>query len=89
MKVEAKRHQTLLDLSLRLYGKAEGAFDLAKENGLDMTDELSAGQVLRKAAEQPEDKEALKYYAWSKTEPATAITEAGQRFEENFSDTFQ
>lgn len=91
MKVEAKQYQTLFDLSLQLYGNAEGAFSLAKDNGLEMTSELSPGQVVLKVAEQPEDKQVLKYYTWSRTEPATAITgaETGQRFEESFSDTFQ
>lgn len=89
MRVEAKRHQTLFDLSLQLYGTAESVFDLAKDNDLDVTSELSPGQVIKKTADQVPDSPVLKYYSWSKTEPATAITKAGQAFEENFSDTFQ
>lgn len=89
MKVEAKQHQTLFDLTLRLYGSAEGVFALAKDNGLSITDCLSPGQVVQKTADLTVDSQVLKYYSWSKTEPATAITEAGQTFEENFSDTFQ
>lgn len=89
MRIEARRNQTLFDLSLQLYGKAEGAFALATENDTGITDELSPGQALRKADGQEVDSQVQKYYSWSGTEPATAVTGEGQTFEESFSDTFQ
>lgn len=44
--VIAKDRQTLFDLALQVWGRAELAYDLAEANGLCLSDEVSAGEVL-------------------------------------------
>ena len=46
MKVVALDGQSLVDISIQVYGSAEGVFILARENGLEVTDVLKPGQVL-------------------------------------------
>lgn len=44
--VMVKERQTLLDIALQTSGSVEAVMELAKQNGLSITDELSDGQVL-------------------------------------------
>ena len=46
MKVVVLDGQSLVDISIQVYGSAEGVFNLAHENGLEVTDILKPGQVL-------------------------------------------
>ena len=45
---EVKDNQTLFDYAVQHAGSVEGAFDMADANGIGITDDLSAGLVLRR-----------------------------------------
>ncbi len=45
-KATVRVHQTLVDISVQYCGSAEAVFELARINGLSVTDELVAGQEL-------------------------------------------
>ena len=44
--ITAKDRQTLFDIALEAWGRAELAYDLAEANGLSLSDEVEAGRVL-------------------------------------------
>lgn len=46
MKVVVLDGQSLVDISIQVYGSAEGRFHTRNENGLEVTDVLKPGQVL-------------------------------------------
>lgn len=46
MKTTVTKGQTLFDIALFKTGKTEGAFDLARTNGLSITDVLTGGEML-------------------------------------------
>lgn len=39
--------QCLMDIAIQEYGSVEALFDLAKDNGLEVDDDITAGQVLQ------------------------------------------
>lgn len=74
--------QSLIDISIQELGSAEGAFDLAMLNGLNITDEIPAGFDISLLATV--NKSTAGYYANKAIKPATAdnkvITEVSRVF---------
>ncbi|MGV0922416.1 hypothetical protein [Empedobacter tilapiae] len=74
MEIKVLHNQTLLDVSIYLFGTAKGAFQLAEVNNLSVTDDIIAGQIL----EIPNDLDfgerlTVEYYQLENLKPATAI----------------
>lgn len=71
--ITAEGRQTLFDLALLAYGRAEAAFDLALENGLPLDAVPGPGAVLRvPEAEGGADEAVTAAYALQGVRPATA-----------------
>lgn len=87
MKVTVLSNQTLADIALQVCGSLEGVFDLARENGLNVTDELRPGQVL--SYSNVIDKGVAKYYAVNGIAPATRHTKDRMIFDGTFDSTFE
>lgn len=66
--------QTWFDISLKLYGTPEYAFDLAVANGSSIVDEIIAGTFVGYDAEKKANKTVLAIYNNNKTNPATAFS---------------
>lgn len=67
--VMVKERQTLLDIALQTSGSVEAVMELAKQNGLSITDELSDGQVLE--VKEVKDVAVVERYAVEGVCPAT------------------
>lgn len=77
MKVDILPLQSILDLAMQHTGTAENAFDLALANGLNLTDDLEAGESIQLIAYGiQQNKDILNYYTAKNIQPATAITAA-------------
>ena len=87
MKVTVRSGQTLADIALQVCGGLEGVFDLARENGLNVTDELRAGQVL--SYSKVIDKGVARYYEVNGISPATVCVKGGMIFDGTFDSTFE
>lgn len=71
--ITAADRQTLFDLALQAYGRAELAFDIALQNGLSLSATLKAGQVLSvPTADGMTDEAVTAAYEANGIEPATA-----------------
>lgn len=55
MMVVVESGQTLMDLAIQIYGNANSIIDLAKDNGLSITDELTPGTTLQVREQMPEN----------------------------------
>ena len=75
MQIIVLHNQSLLDACLQHTGSLEGLFDLALENHISITDELSVGQTLEVPDGIATDREILSYYTACGLQPATAFTE--------------
>lgn len=67
--MKALNEQSIIDLAIQTAGSVEAAFDLAKKNGLSLTDELTAGQEL--AAVDVVSKPVASYFNQKEIKPAT------------------
>lgn len=66
-------NQNLLDIAIQLYGNAQCAFALALANGLTITDDLVAGQLLQLPENLSFQNIAIaNYYSQNAIKPATA-----------------
>ena len=74
MTITALHNQSLLDLALQHTGTIESVFELAKDNALNITDEVVAGNTLVLSAETFTNKDILSYYTAKKLQPATAFS---------------
>lgn len=66
--------QTWFDISLKLYGTVDYAFDLAVANGVNITDEIPTGTLIYFDPELKTNKTVLVIYNNNKTNPATGFT---------------
>ena len=78
MTITALHNQSLLDLALQHTGTIESVFELAKDNALNITDEVVAGNTLVLSAETFTNKDILSYYTAKSIQPATAFTKADE-----------
>ncbi len=67
-------NQSLLDFAIQHTGNVTNAFEIAKANGLAVSDELEAGVELAIPETVVNDADVLQYYASRSIQPATAIT---------------
>ena len=74
MTVTALHNQSLLDLALQHTGTIEGVFELAKDNALNITDDVVAGKTLVLPTEAFTNKDILAYYTAKNLQPVTAFT---------------
>lgn len=88
MKVTVETGQSLTDIAIQVYGSAEGAFILAKENGLSVTSQLKAGDVLSYSSDKVIDKRVVDYYAKNGIKPVTGFGSFERKFDETFDLTF-
>ncbi len=91
MKVEVKDRQSILDIALQVYGNIESAFILAKENGLEITDDLDSGRVLEYSSENIIEKSVVTNYVLNRIYPVTMceIDINNRIFDETFDLTFE
>ena len=90
LKVEVKDRQSLFDIALQVYVNTEGAYILAKENDLEVTDKLHAGQILSYSPDNVIDKRIVNQYKLNAIYPTTAFDFSvdGRIFDETFELTF-
>lgn len=62
IKVKVKARQTLLDIAVKVYGTIEGAFVLAEQNNVGITDDLEVGMELSVPKFKNEDLSVKEYY---------------------------
>ncbi|MDB0600685.1 hypothetical protein PL373_05910 [Tenacibaculum maritimum] len=72
--VKVLNNQTLIDLSGQLTGSVVNAILIAQENNINITEELSPGQILQVPEEMIIDSTILHYYTINELEPATGLT---------------
>lgn len=72
MRTTARNNQSLPDIALQECGTIEAAFDIARHNGLSLTDELIAGQTLDIACTTACTESVVGELAADGVKPATA-----------------
>lgn len=92
IQVRVRRRQTLSDICLQIYGTLAGLVELARENGISVTQELTPGSVLT-CPDVTYDNYLQTYVRKNGIIPATAYDGRGeirQRiFTEEFTEEFQ
>lgn len=78
MKVTVLQGQSLQDIAVQTCGTAEADFLIAVLNGLSVTDELQAGQVLDVPVAI--EKRTAAYYENRNIKPATAVNQSNKDF---------
>lgn len=74
MKIIVQDRQCLADIALQACGSLEAVFAIAEKNGLSVTDDLQAGQVLDYDLADVQEKYVVAAYKTESIQPATAIT---------------
>lgn len=87
MKIYVRQNQTLFDVAIRETGDVTGAYALAILNGISVTDELKAGDVLELPAVI--NPGVVNYYKTQNIHPATADNEFNRTFDPTFDPTFK
>lgn len=86
MTITILHNQSLLDISIRLFGTAIGVLPLAIENNISMTDDLEVGKVLKvPAGGEFEQRLIADFFKNRNINPATAIDKI--RLTEEFVDS--
>lgn len=85
-KIQTLEGQSVLDLAVQTAGSVEAAIEMATENDLSITDDLTPSEL--KTADV-QNKAIASYYDSNAIKPATAVTDPGQIFEDIFTNTFQ
>ena len=79
MIITALHNQSLLDLALQHTGTIESVFELAKDNDLNITDDVQAGKTLVLSSEAFTNKDILAYYTAKNIQPATAFSKEDEQ----------
>ena len=79
MIITALHNQSLLDLALQHTGTIESVFELAKDNALNITDDVQAGTPLYLGEGLGVRNEILSYYTAKNLQPATAFTKEDEQ----------
>lgn len=79
MTITALHNQSLLDLALQHTGTIESVFELAKDNDLNITDDVQAGKTLVLSSEAFTNKDILAYYTAKNIQPATAFSKEDEQ----------
>ena len=83
----ASAGQTFLDIALILTGSADAAYEIARENGFDVSDKIPAGRLLGytgKVISQP----IADYYSAGNIHPATSGEDDNANIDKIFDFTF-
>lgn len=83
--------QTWLDIALIMTGDADMAYEVAKENGMDISDMPTAGMKIQYSGGVV-NREVFDYYAKRVIRPATAVAEEAEEykiFDYTFDFTFE
>jgi len=76
MQIKVLHNQTLLDISIYLFGTAVGAMSLAIANDISLTDDLEVGTVLQVPENSDFGQRLIAEYFQNKSlKPATAIND--------------
>lgn len=76
MTIKVLHNQTLLDISIYLFGTAIGAMSLAIANDISLTDDLEVGQILNVPENSDFGQRLIAEYFQNKgLKPATAIND--------------
>ena len=73
MTIKVLHNQSLLDLSIIAFGSAEPAIQLAIDNDIAITDDLSPGQLLRINNNNISAPQVANYFQQQRLNPATAV----------------
>lgn len=73
MRTTTRNNQTLPDIAVQECGNIEAAFDIARLNGLSLTDELKTGQTLDIACTTACTESVVGELAADGVKPATAL----------------
>jgi len=87
MTIIAAAGQTFLDIALILTGSADAAYEIARENGFDISDKIPAGRLLLytgKVISQP----IADYYSAGNIHPATYREDDNADIDKIFDFTF-
>lgn len=76
MKIIVQDRQCLADIALQACGSLEAFFAIAEKNGLSITDDLQAGQVLEYEMADVQSKQVVATYKTDNIIPATAVSNA-------------
>ena len=79
MQITVLHNQSLLDLALQHTGTIESVFELAKDNALNITDDVQAGTPLYLGEGLGARNEILGYYTAKNLQPATAFTKEDEQ----------
>ena len=79
MTVAALHNQSLLDLALQHTGTIESVFELAKDNALNITDDVQAGTPLYLGEGLGVRNDILAYYTAKNLQPATAFSKEDEQ----------
>ena len=82
MTVKILHNQSLFDISTQHTGSAENAFQIAKENGISVTQIVVAGNELIIPSELQKKSEILNYYSAKRIMPATDYITVEQQEDE-------
>lgn len=75
MKITVLNNQTILDISIRYFGTADAAFEIATLNKLSLTDDLVPGQTLELPEVDYGEQETVMFFLVHKKQPATGYNE--------------
>ena len=79
MTITALHNQSLLDLALQHTGTIGSVFELAKDNALNITDDVQAGTPLSLGEGLEVRNEILGYYTAKNLQPATAFSKEDEQ----------
>ena len=91
MKVTVKSGQTLADIAIQEFGSLMAVVELAKKNGMDITDVPEAGSEIS-LPEKTYNRAMQTYCKANEVEPSTELDTSGLRlgiFTEEFTKEFQ
>ncbi len=84
---QVKENQSIIDLGTQIYGTPDGAVLLADDNGLGLTTDLAAGQVLKIQPDQVINDGLVEYFSLRNIELSTGpaeLTEIVEGFDYRF-----
>ncbi len=92
VEIITSHNQTLLDIALMITGNADDAYELAKANGMEVSDDLVVGTAVRYGG-VVSNKNIVRYYSEHNIVPGTDITGDSvtgiKIFDNTFDNTFE
>ncbi len=88
MKVEVKQGQSLMDVAVQVYGDVQAVYKLAEDNGLEITAQLTPGQLLEVSTDKAMNKAVASFFKRKELYPATSMPEGDSTFDRTFDNAF-